>query len=239
MFSQEKTLLNGRKKIFCANKLSHICRKLVNSWKFLSLKSNERELLLLHICIKKNHKAALRISSWRKSVKFVDNKKYPQILAGIMLPEKKQQAPRAWPLDVNGPDYITLCEKIFGIYFEKLVWFVTIFSWYHIRNNISQKKQEALNYSCKKLHLRSSAGFWIRLKVFRISSKREDSDGSVNRFMHFTLRKTAIEQYWVIQHLLKMHSWSYQGLQNPSQPAFTCSKLTIETIQQDVKYVQS
>ena len=100
------------------------------------------------------------------------------------------------------------------------------------------KKQEALNYSCKKLHLRSSAGFWIRLRVFRISSKREDSGGSVDRFMHFTLRKTAIEQYWVIQHLLKMHSWSYQGLQNPSQPAFTCSKLTIET-QQGVKYVQS
>ena len=86
---------------------------------------------------KKNHKAALRIS-----VKFVDNKKYPQILAGIMLPEKKLQAPRAWPLDVNGPDYITLCEKIFGIYFEKLVWFITIFSWYHIRNNISQKNRK-------------------------------------------------------------------------------------------------
>ena len=57
--------------------------------------------------------------------------------------------------------------------------------------------------------------------------------------MHFTLRKTAIEQYWVIQHLLKMHSWSYQGLQNPSQPTITCSKLTIETIEQGVKYVQS
>ena len=57
--------------------------------------------------------------------------------------------------------------------------------------------------------------------------------------MHFTLRKTAIEQYWVIQHLLKMHSWSYQGLQNPSQPAITCSKLTIETIEQGVKYTCS
>ena len=52
-FRKRKLCWMEGSKIFCANKLSQICRKLFNSWKFLSLKSNERELSRLHICIKK------------------------------------------------------------------------------------------------------------------------------------------------------------------------------------------
>ena len=36
-----------------------------------------------------------------------------------------------------------------------------------------------------------------------------------------------------------MHNSNFQRVRNRTQPAFSCSKLTIETLEQGVKYVQS
>ena len=38
---------------------------------------------------------------------------------------------------------------------------------------------------------------------------------------------------------IKVHNFKYQYDNKTIQPAFTCPKLTIETLEQGVKYVQS
>ena len=59
-----------------------------------------------------------------------------------------------------------------------------------------------------------------------------------NNFQSFTLKLTRDLQSWPT-FLSTLHGYATDIYICPAQPVFTCSKLTIETLEQGVKYVQS
>ena len=73
----------------------------------------------------------------------------------------------------------------------------------------------------------------IILTTSKISSSHE-----VNNYISFGLKnKNNITFYTYIARISNLIDDIISSV--PSQPAFTCSKLTIETLEQGVKYVQS
>ena len=56
-------------------------------------------------------------------------------------------------------------------------------------------------------------------------------------YLSFERKKTFLKVFIYLR-VFHMHCYQLKNMHS-SQPAFTCSKLTIETLEQDVKYVQS
>ena len=67
--------------------------------------------------------------------------------------------------------------------------------------------------------------------------KKKDSYARTKRVRVWSKGYSRVKRFWVSQKLVILSFFIFWII--PSQPAFTCSELTIETLEQGVKYVQS
>ena len=65
------------------------------------------------------------------------------------------------------------------------------------------------------------------------------SEKNINYISQLLTINRSVKFWQTLRHECDMHNHSYCQWSQITQPAITCSKLTIETLEQGVKYVQS
>ena len=116
-------------------------------------------------------------------------------------------------------------------------------------NHLSNKKLVSshvifsLNKERWGIHKRSvNVMFPSTIEQFKVLKRYTDTDGQTitnvfsNSVLYFAI-KLANDFETSLDNI--RNYFSYLQKQEPSKPAITCSKLTIETLEQGVKYVQS